>query len=44
MTRDTASRFADYALLAAKQRGRNRVEIADPAFIKDNNLVFLTSL
>lgn len=41
---DEITEAADYALLAAKQRGRNRVEIADPAFIKDNNLVFLTSL
>ena len=35
---------ADYALLEAKHRGRNRIEVADPAFLKANNLVFLSSL
>ena len=41
---DEITEAADYALLEAKRRGRNRVEIADPAFVKENGLVFLTTL
>lgn len=36
---DEITEATDYALLEAKRRGRNRVEKADPTFLKENHLV-----